>query len=146
MFVAAYAENGDDASVYADGKNTQKNTDGARYGWNWNSFTQVKAAAPGEGYYQPLIPPVRQKRGGERHLTPVYNGAAVVSLLIASAALVLAVLGAFGTAFVSFAGAGLAGAAFIAAGVERHKNFNYTYVGIALGIVAIAVAGYGIFA
>jgi hypothetical protein len=143
-----YAEEGADGAptVYVSAKKRRKKADGARYGWNWNSFTQARTAAPGVGYYQPLIPPARQKRGRgvERHLTPIYKGAAVVSLLIAAAALVLAVLGVFGTAFVSFAGAGLAVAAFIAAGVEKHKNFNYTYVGIALGIVALTVAACGI--
>jgi hypothetical protein len=136
-------DGGASASKSAD-KNIKKKA-GAVYGWNWNSFTQVKAAAPGAGYYQPLLAPVRQKRGGERRLTPIYSGAAVVSLLIASAALVLAVLGAFGAEFISFVGAGFAVAAFIAAGVERRKNFNYTYVGIALGIVALVVAAIGIF-
>ncbi|MDR2091614.1 MAG: hypothetical protein LBP62_08245 [Clostridiales bacterium] len=136
-----YARNGGGASG-GGAKAKKRKAAGAEYGWD--SFAQVKGGAL-EGYYQPAVIKRRGLCARKPRVSKVYDGAAVVSLFIAAAALVCAFLGVFGVAVVPYAGAALAVAAVIAAFAEKRKNFNYTYVGIALGIIAFFGSVYGIF-
>ncbi|MDR1940333.1 MAG: hypothetical protein LBQ40_06050 [Clostridiales bacterium] len=149
-----------DAANFARGYKPADGFDGASEGGQgfgravkpepvWNSFTQFKNVSKGDpesALYQPLLgyKSPRFKRKGYYPAVAVYDGTAAISIFLSMLAVVAAALSLLGLPYFFAAGFGLSLSVFVASAIERRKNLEYRYIGLAFALLAVMLSAVGL--